>query len=65
MTAGTEQGAQTGTAPAPTGPTSAIDYSQQIPNNVDLATDRRLQRALEGWQPKFIDWWKQDRKSVV
>ena len=59
MTAGTEQGAQTGTAPAPTGPTSAIDYSQKIPNNVDLATDRRLQRALESWQPKFIDWWKQ------
>ncbi len=50
---------QTGTAPAPTGPTSPIDYSQKIPNNVDLATDRRLQRALEGWQPKFIDWWKQ------
>ena len=59
MTAGTEQGAQTGTAPAPTGPTSAIDYAQKIPNNVDLATDRRLQRALESWQPKFIDWWKQ------
>ena len=50
---------ETGTAPEPTGPTSPIDYSQKIPNNVDLATDRRLQRALEGWQPKFIDWWKQ------
>ena len=48
-----------GTAPEPVGPTSQIDYSQKIPNNVDLATDRRLQRALEGWQPKFIDWWKQ------
>ena len=37
----------------------AIDYSQQIPNNVDLAGDRRLQRALEAWQPRFLDWWKE------
>ena len=36
----------------------AIDYSQLIPNNVDLASDRRLQRALENWQPRFRDWWK-------
>ncbi|MBL0899397.1 MAG: benzoyl-CoA 2,3-epoxidase subunit BoxB [Reyranella sp.] len=36
----------------------AIDYSQLIPNNVDLAGDRRLQRALENWQPRFLDWWK-------
>ncbi len=50
---------QTGEAPAPTGPLSRIDYSERIPNNVDLANDRRLQRALEGWQPKFLDWWKQ------
>ena len=34
-----------------------IDYSQRIPNNVDLASDRRLQRALERWQPAFLDWW--------
>jgi benzoyl-CoA 2,3-dioxygenase component B len=34
-----------------------IDYSQKIPNNVELSTDRRLQRALEAWQPNFIDWW--------
>jgi len=34
-----------------------IDYSQRIPNNVDLAGDRRLQRALESWQPRFLDWW--------
>jgi benzoyl-CoA 2,3-epoxidase subunit B len=46
-----------GNAPAPNGPVSVIDYSEQIPNNVGLATDRRLQRALEGWQPKFLDWW--------
>ncbi|WP_158887210.1 benzoyl-CoA 2,3-epoxidase subunit BoxB [Amycolatopsis anabasis] len=34
-----------------------IDYDAKIPNNVDLAEDRRLQRALEGWQPKFMNWW--------
>jgi benzoyl-CoA 2,3-dioxygenase component B len=51
--------ARTGPAPRPTGPLSTIDYSERIPNNVDLAGDRRLQRALEGWQPKFLDWWKQ------
>ena len=51
--------ARTGPAPRPTGPLSTIDYSERIPNNVDLAGDRRLQRALESWQPKFLDWWKQ------
>ncbi len=30
---------------------------ERIPNNVGLADDRRLQRALERWQPKFLDWW--------
>lgn len=35
----------------------AIDYSQRIPNNVDLAKDRTLQRALEQWQPGFLNWW--------
>jgi benzoyl-CoA 2,3-dioxygenase component B len=35
-----------------------IDYSEKIPNNVDLAGDRRLQRALESWQPKFLQWWR-------
>jgi benzoyl-CoA 2,3-epoxidase subunit B len=50
---------QTGDAPDPTGPLSQIDYSQRIPNNVDLNNDRRLQRALESWQPKFLEWWKQ------
>ncbi len=34
-----------------------IDYSERIPNNVGLADDRRLQRALENWQPRFQDWW--------
>jgi len=47
-----------GASPEPTGPVSRIDYSERIPNNVNLSTDRRLQRALESWQPKFLDWWK-------
>jgi benzoyl-CoA 2,3-dioxygenase component B len=37
---------------------SPIDYSQKIPNNVNLNTDRTLQRALEHWQPSFLDWWR-------
>ena len=36
---------------------NAVDIDAKIPNNVDLAGDRRLQRALESWQPKFIQWW--------
>jgi benzoyl-CoA 2,3-epoxidase subunit B len=37
---------------------AGIDYLERIPNNVDLAGNRRLQRALEDWQPKFLEWWK-------
>src|SRR5215813_776341 len=37
---------------------AGIDYLERIPNNVDLADNRRLQRALEEWQPKFLEWWK-------
>jgi benzoyl-CoA 2,3-dioxygenase component B len=36
----------------------ALDYRERIPNNVDLADNRALQRALEHWQPGFLDWWK-------
>ena len=36
---------------------SSINYSEKIPNNVGLADDRSLQRALEQWQPNFINWW--------
>ena len=36
---------------------SAINYSEKIPNNVNLSGDRTLQRALEQWQPNFINWW--------
>ncbi len=34
-----------------------INYSERIPNNVNLADDRRLRRALEAWQPGFLQWW--------
>jgi benzoyl-CoA 2,3-epoxidase subunit B len=37
----------------------AINYSEKIPNNVDLANDKVLQRALEHWQPRFLGWWKE------
>jgi benzoyl-CoA 2,3-epoxidase subunit B len=40
-------------------PEMAIDYSERIPNNVDLAGDRKLQRALEAWQPEFLTWWNE------
>jgi benzoyl-CoA 2,3-dioxygenase component B len=36
---------------------SGINYSVKIPNNVNLNEDRTLQRALEQWQPNFINWW--------
>ncbi len=36
---------------------SSINYSDKIPNNVDLGSDRTLQRALEQWQPNFLNWW--------
>jgi benzoyl-CoA 2,3-dioxygenase component B len=36
---------------------STVVNDTKIPNNVDLASDRRLQRALEEWQPNFIRWW--------
>ncbi|HEV8647133.1 MAG TPA: benzoyl-CoA 2,3-epoxidase subunit BoxB [Burkholderiales bacterium] len=37
----------------------AINYSERIPNNVNLENDRTLQRALEHWQPRFLDWWRE------
>ena len=37
----------------------AIDYQERIPNNVDLAGNATLQRALEHWQPRFLDWWRE------
>jgi len=35
----------------------AISYDK-IPNNVDLSSNRKLQKALEAWQPSFLDWWQ-------
>jgi len=37
---------------------SEVDYAALIPNNVDLASDARLQRALEAWYPKYLEWWR-------
>ncbi|HSD87652.1 MAG TPA: benzoyl-CoA 2,3-epoxidase subunit BoxB, partial [Kofleriaceae bacterium] len=37
----------------------AIDLSAKIPNNVDLDRDPKLRRALEAWQPKYVEWWKE------
>ncbi|RJF95953.1 benzoyl-CoA 2,3-epoxidase subunit BoxB [Noviherbaspirillum saxi] len=37
---------------------SKIDYSEKIPNNVNLAEDKTLQRALEHWQPNYLQWWQ-------
>jgi len=36
-----------------------INYSEKIPNNVNLAGDRTLQRALEQWQPNYLQWWSE------
>src|SRR5213594_2077969 len=32
--------------------------AEKIPNNVNLSSNKRLQRALEHWQPKYIQWWR-------
>src|SRR5215468_8849062 len=37
----------------------ALDYRERIPNNIGLGDNRALQRALEHWQPRFLDWWKE------
>jgi benzoyl-CoA 2,3-dioxygenase component B len=37
---------------------SSIDYNEKIPNNVNLAEDRALKRALEHWQPNYLNWWQ-------
>ncbi|MCH9672277.1 MAG: benzoyl-CoA 2,3-epoxidase subunit BoxB, partial [Gammaproteobacteria bacterium] len=36
-----------------------INYDELIPNNVNLSDDRRLKRALERWQPAYVDWWRE------
>ncbi len=37
---------------------TSVNYGELIPNNVNLSSDRRLQRALESWHPKFMEWWR-------
>ena len=32
--------------------------ADRIPNNVDLSGNKRLLRALEHWQPKYLQWWR-------
>ena len=36
-----------------------INYNDLIPNNVGLSDDRRLMRALERWQPAYLNWWNE------
>jgi len=36
-----------------------VDLEARIPNNVGLAGDRRRCRALEAWQPRFVEWWRE------
>jgi benzoyl-CoA 2,3-dioxygenase component B len=36
---------------------ASVDRFEKIPNNVQLNEDRRLQRALETWQPDYLQWW--------
>ncbi len=38
---------------------SSIDTTSRIPNNVNLADDRALNRALEHWQPNYLSWWRE------
>jgi benzoyl-CoA 2,3-dioxygenase component B len=36
-----------------------MSLSDRIPNNIDLADDPRLQRALEKWLPNYLSWWRE------
>jgi benzoyl-CoA 2,3-dioxygenase component B len=38
--------------------TAAVLNDEKIPNNVHLSSDKRLQRALEGWLPNYLSWWQ-------
>jgi benzoyl-CoA 2,3-dioxygenase component B len=38
---------------------SDVLTNEKIPNNVNLGGDKRLQRALVEWQPKYISWWRE------
>jgi len=32
--------------------------AEKIPNNVNLSDNKRLLRALEHWQPRYLQWWR-------
>ncbi|MEE8141869.1 MAG: benzoyl-CoA 2,3-epoxidase subunit BoxB, partial [Planctomycetota bacterium] len=34
-----------------------VDINEKIPNNVGLADDKRLKKALERWLPLYMEWW--------
>ncbi|MDT7781385.1 MAG: benzoyl-CoA 2,3-epoxidase subunit [Acidobacteriota bacterium] len=36
-----------------------MELYERIPNNVNLSSDKRLQRALEKWLPNYLDWWRE------
>lgn len=36
-----------------------VNYDDLIPNNVDLSNDAQLKKALERWQPKYVEWWNE------
>ena len=36
-----------------------MQLHEKIPNNVNLHENRRLQRALEKWQPNYLKWWNE------
>ena len=38
---------------------SQVVNDEKIPNNVNLSADKKLQRALEQWQPSYLAWWKE------
>jgi benzoyl-CoA 2,3-dioxygenase component B len=38
---------------------ATVDLNAKIPNNVGLADDPKVRRALEHWQPKYLSWWRE------
>jgi benzoyl-CoA 2,3-dioxygenase component B len=38
---------------------SNVDLNAKIPNNVELAQDKKLLRALEQWLPNYLGWWRE------
>jgi benzoyl-CoA 2,3-dioxygenase component B len=38
---------------------SDVLTDEKIPNNVNLGSDKKLQRALVEWQPKYLSWWRE------